>query len=277
MEHRYHAELRPLIDLGASKPLLIESPLIILQQYLDMVYAVDFSAAAIELDYPPTPYADRYQRYFKCPVVFGARTNALGLPAAWLELRNLDYVESSWAHALAQCHATLASSRERTTLGEVHHYLCTAFAVADRRSPIADRRRALPTLDEVAAHLHLAPRTLIRRLRRLGTTYQGIMDEFLRARAIELLANDSIKIKEVAAALGFTNPANFGKTFKRWFGLSPGGWRARHPAPSRCARAAAFFTRCRSSCPGSHSRLSSPQRAERGCSSSHLVYAAASL
>jgi len=103
----------------------------------------------------------------------------------------------------------------------VRDHLSTAFE-------IADRRRALPTLDEVAAHLHLTPRTLIRRLRRLGTTYQDLMDGFLRARAAELLANDRAKIKEVAAALGFHNPANFGKAFKRWYGISPGGFRARH-------------------------------------------------
>ena len=142
------------------------------------------------------------------------------MPLAWRELRNLDYHESTWTHAQRQCEA-LASSPERTTLGEVRNLLCRAFECQDRRS-------ALPTLNEVADALHLAPRTLIRRLRRLGTTYQAIMDEFLRTRAAELLSNDRIKIKEVAAALGFQNPANFGKAFKRWFGISPGGYRARH-------------------------------------------------
>ena len=53
------------------------------------------------------------------------------------------------------------------------------------------------------------------------------MDEFLRIRAVELLANDRIKIKEVAAALGFNNPANFGKAFKRWYGIAPGNYRVR--------------------------------------------------
>lgn len=31
---------------------------------------------------------------------------------------------------------------------------------------------------------------------------------------------------EVAAALGFDSPANFGKAFKRWYGLPPGAYRA---------------------------------------------------
>ncbi len=218
---RFYAELQPLIELGTSKPMLVETPLLILQQYLETVYAVDFSAAVIELDYPATAYADRYGRYFKMPVVFGTPRNALVVPLSWRHLRNLDYAKSSWDHALAQCETTLASSRERTTLGEVRRHLTNAFTVADRS-------RALPTLAEVAAHLHLAPRTLIRRLRKLGTTYQALMDEFLRTHASELLANDTVKIKEVAAALGFVNPANFGKAFKRWYGLSPGEWRARH-------------------------------------------------
>jgi len=218
----FYAEICPLMDLGAAAPLLIETPLIILQQYMQNVYATDFQAARLELGYPPTAHAARYGRYFRCPVEFDAPRHALVTPMAWRTLRNLDYHESTWSHALRQCEA-IASARERMTLGEIRNFLCSAFEVPDRA-------RALPTLATVAAHLHLAPRTLIRRLRHLGTTYQTITDDFLRMRAAELLANDEIKIKEVAAALGFQNPANFGKAFKRWYGVSPGGFRARHGA-----------------------------------------------
>ena len=211
-------ELLPLIDLEDSAPLLLETPLVILQQYLDLVYGVELGGARIELPYPAPAHAGRYARYFKCEVRFGAPHCALALPVVWRERRNLEHQAASWAHALAQCEATLSSSAERTTLADVRRYLCEAFEQPGRA-------RALPTLDEVAARLHLAPRTLIRRLRRMGTTYQAIIDDFLRTRAAELLANDRVMIKEVASALGFTNPANFGKAFKRWYGVSPGAFR----------------------------------------------------
>jgi len=81
------AELWPLIDLGASKPLLVEAPLMILQQYLDTVYGVDFGEASLMLDYPPTPYADRYSRYFKPEVRFDAPSSALVIPKAWRSLQ----------------------------------------------------------------------------------------------------------------------------------------------------------------------------------------------
>jgi AraC-like DNA-binding protein len=170
------------------------------------------------LDYPPTPYADRYPRYFKPEVRFDSLCDALVFPNAWRSLPNLGYIESSWTHALAQCEATAASSREREMLSQVRSSLCRAFEHTTRTRP-------LPTLEDVAAELHVSPRTMIRRLRFLGTSYQEITREFLQARAREMLANDEITIKEISGMLGFDTPANFGRTFKRWFGISPGAYR----------------------------------------------------
>lgn len=217
-DERYCVELCPLIDLGPATPLLVETPLIILQRYLESVYDVSFDDAKLEFAYPATPYADRYERYFHCEIAFDRAHNALVIPVSWRGLANLGYIESTWAHAVAQCEATMASSRERDTLGEVRALLCRAY---ERK----DRTRPLPTLNEVADTLHLAPRTLIRRLRRLGTTYQQMTDDFLRTRAQEMLENEGVSVKEVAAALGFDNPANFGKAFKRWCGVPPGSYR----------------------------------------------------
>ena len=217
-EH-FLAELCPLIDLGTVKPLLVETPLVLLQKHLQNVYGVDLSQAALDLDYPATVYADRCRAYFPFPVHFATTRNALVIPAAWRALRNLGHVESTWVHALAQCEATMASSLERETLGRVRASLADGFERDDRLRP-------LPTLDEVAASLHLTPRTLIRRLRSLGTSYREATDEFLSARARELLGNDQMKIKQVAAILGFDSPANFGKAFKRWYGVSPGNFRS---------------------------------------------------
>ncbi len=45
--------------------------------------------------------------------------------------------------------------------------------------------------------------------------------------AQEMLENDELAIKQVAANLGFDNPANFGKAFRRWCGVSPGAYRKR--------------------------------------------------
>lgn len=215
----FYAELCPLIDLGTVKPLLVETPIVLLQKHLHTVYDVDLSKVVLELDYPETAHAERCRAYFPFPVRFGAERNALIIPQDWRKLRNLGHVESTWMHALAQCQATMASSVERETLSQVRAYLARNFERDDRLRP-------LPTLEDVATSLHLTSRTLIRRLRRLGTSYREITDEFLSTRARELLANDQMKIKQIAAALGFDTPANFGKAFKRWYGIPPGCFRS---------------------------------------------------
>ena len=219
-DERFVVEFCPLIELDECEPMLIETLMIILQQHFETVYDVDFSAAALRLNYSATPYADKYCEHFHCPVSFDAGSNALVFPIGWRGLKNFGYVKSTWEHACAQCAATMASSRSRETLGQIKNYLCQAF---ERKN----RGRPLPKLTEVAEFLHLTPRTLIRRLREMGLTYQEITDDFLRTRAQELLANDELTVKQVANLLGFDNPANFGKAFKRWHGVSPGVYRAR--------------------------------------------------
>jgi AraC-like DNA-binding protein len=214
----FAATLSSLLEFGRLKPMLVEISLLFLYQYLCRVYAIDMRQARIELAYPETSYAERYARYFQCPVWFGRQRNALVIPAAWREMPNLGFSASTWAHALAQCAETLGN--DRNTIFQIRRLLLSTF-----ESP--SRRKVLPTLSQIADQFHLSQRTLIRRLRELGTTYQAITDEFLKSRACELLGCDDRRIKEIAAALGFKSPANFGKAFKRWCGVSPGAYRRR--------------------------------------------------
>lgn len=213
-------EFTALIDLGSSTALLIETPVIILLEYLSSVYSVDLSRAAVQLAYPPTEYADRYARSFRCEVRFNAATHALVFPRDWKAIANVGYLASSWNSALQLCEATMGVRGERSTLGRVRAQLVAAMADTGRA-------RALPTLKEVADKLFMSPRTVIRRLRAMGTSYQEMADDILKTRASELLANPKLKIKEVASALGFQNPANFGTAFRRWYRTSPGDYRSR--------------------------------------------------
>jgi AraC-like DNA-binding protein len=63
--------------------------------------------------------------------------------------------------------------------------------------------------------------TLYRRLSAAGTTYHGVVDELRFDASKELLQNTSIKIIDVAGAVGFDDAANFARMFRRISGLSP--------------------------------------------------------
>ena len=215
----YYCELIELMDFGPVRPLVIEIPILVMHEYVRTIRGGAIDGAHVELRYPPTSYHASYPRYFDCPVAFGARRNALVLPAAWLAIRNAGYDESAWQMALRRCEQTSSRSREQLTLSRVRSEILNAIEIAPR--PLAP-----PTLHALAGTLHVSARTLIRRLREAGTSYQAIIDEIQMERAKELLANRDYRIYDVAHELGFDDPASFGRSFKRWCGMTPGAYRA---------------------------------------------------
>jgi AraC-like DNA-binding protein len=80
-------------------------------------------------------------------------------------------------------------------------------------------------LDEVASALHLSTRTLKRRLATQGATYSDLLEEQRRERAMMLLRSPTLSLDEVAEQLGYSDPSNFRRAFRRWTGLSPAAYR----------------------------------------------------
>lgn len=98
---------------------------------------------------------------------------------------------------------------------------------------IAGRIRARLTaqpdasLDDIAKHIHVSPRTLKRKLADEGTTFSTIRDDLRRQRALLLLDDRRLAIGEVAARLGYTELPNFTRAFRKWTGVTPAAYRDR--------------------------------------------------
>lgn len=70
-------------------------------------------------------------------------------------------------------------------------------------------------------------RGLQRRLSTAGYTYKDILEAARRTRALELLAQTSVSVAEIAFSLGYEEHANFSRAFQRWMGISPSAYRAK--------------------------------------------------
>ena len=82
------------------------------------------------------------------------------------------------------------------------------------------------TQDSVADALHMSLRTLQRRLNNEGTSYRGLLDETRRELAAHYMAESHRPINEITYLLGFSEPSNFSRAFRRWTGKSPSAYRA---------------------------------------------------
>lgn len=103
-----------------------------------------------------------------------------------------------------------------------------AFSTYQRcRHYISDHYLTLRNVNEVAEACHVDPAYLCRLFQRFGRERPGNYLLHLRLnRAAELIQNSALMIKEVSDQLGFSDPYNFSRSFRRAFGVPPGHLRA---------------------------------------------------
>jgi AraC-like DNA-binding protein len=104
--------------------------------------------------------------------------------------------------------------------------LATQLRLVLRRLLIGGAGKEETCLARVAELFEIHRRTINRRLRAQGTSFQRLIDETRFEIARQLLRDTSLPVSEVAAALDYNDLAAFDHAFRRWSGTSPSAWRA---------------------------------------------------
>ncbi|MDJ1466435.1 helix-turn-helix transcriptional regulator [Xanthocytophaga flava] len=79
----------------------------------------------------------------------------------------------------------------------------------------------LPALEKIADVFNLTPRTLQRRLSTEQTTFRQIIDDLKKQISYMLLQHNRFSVADVSYVLGYSEPAAFIHSFKKWYGNSP--------------------------------------------------------
>jgi AraC-like DNA-binding protein len=212
-------------DLGPLHRFYLDRELAFVQEIGRAFWPDNFRSVAggVELDYPEPPEADRYRKFFPCPVRFGA-------PRATFIV-------------------DLAADRPRSdpnplALGQLKDHLREFAGARKEGDDLLDgvrreisvaiaNRRELPGADKVATRLGLTERTLRRRLEAQGTSFRALAEEVIAPLAKRYLRESALTIADVAERLGYSEPASFVRAFRRWTGTTPEAYRqARDDAAS---------------------------------------------
>jgi AraC-like DNA-binding protein len=84
------------------------------------------------------------------------------------------------------------------------------------------------SLADVARELGMSERTLQRRLREAGTSFQAELNTVQVRTAQTLLLESDAKLTSVAVEVGCASLQHFSSLFRKMTGESPSAWRARH-------------------------------------------------
>jgi AraC-like DNA-binding protein len=97
-----------------------------------------------------------------------------------------------------------------------------------RRILYSSFRYQFPDIESVAEKLNLSTRTLQRKLSEEETSFKEILQETLFGIAKQLLLQNHLTVSEISYLLGYSDLGNFSRSYKKYCGMSPLEFRAKH-------------------------------------------------
>lgn len=182
------------------------------------ISGLDIAPVQVRLQHAAPADTREHQRIFRCPVAFDQADNALIFPKRLLSV--------PLGQADAQVRGMLDAYADRL-LGELQQG--ASLLERARQVLVAQLAEQRPELQAVAEALALSPRTLQRRLREAGVSFNQFVDETRQSLALHYLRETPLELAEIAFRVGFSEPASLLRAFRRWTGTSPGEYRRHLP------------------------------------------------
>lgn len=167
----------------------------------------------VELPYSAPSWQDKYTILLNANVQFDTAVARIRMPIQWLAISCLSGDAQTLNMAQEQCEVELS----RLTKQHLLQDKITQLIESSQRYDLS--------IEEMAKQLSMSKSTLIRKLHQEGTSYKHIIEALKRRYASRLLIQTNQKLDVIAIQLGYEDVSNFSRTFKRWFGISPGHYR----------------------------------------------------
>lgn len=169
----------------------------------------DFRVLRVEFSYPAPPYVAAYEPIFQAPLRFGCRQSRVVMPAAILESRLPLHNPLTLKQALQVVQAETAAY-------SVKEDLCQSVETA-----IYKALKEGPRIETISGQLNMSSRTLRRRLADSKIAFEDLLDNARKTRALSLLTHSQLPVDDIAIEVGYNNPSNFRRAFRRWTGVAP--------------------------------------------------------
>lgn len=195
--------------LGAIRVSVIEAVITALVAAINVVSSGLLKLQKVELAFSPPSYQALFTTVFSCPVVFDAQQTRLFFPSTGLDTPLIMADKNVRILAAQKCEEEMASLRKSVPIEKRIEQILLRF------------QGGFPSFDYVAREMSISSRTLRRRLAEKGTSFNSLLDEVKYQLAQQYLASSDLSIQAIGYLLGYSDPSNFGRAFRKWSGISP--------------------------------------------------------
>ncbi len=170
----------------------------------------------LDFRYPAPVHAAAYEHYFRMPVLFSQRANALQLPRSYLD-RPLEGGFPA-LHGQAEVRVEQRLARLNRSSGLV----AAVEAVFEAEPGLLGQG-----IERLAQRLEMNPRTLQRHLLRQDEQFAQLQARVRYRMALNYLEQAELDLETISERLGFSDRRSFTRAFTRWSGVSPSRYRGR--------------------------------------------------
>jgi AraC-like DNA-binding protein len=152
---------------------------------------------------------NEFNNVFCAPVEFNAADNRLCFDKASLEAR------------LPSGNPELARINDQSVIDYLARFDRDNTSIQVRTRIIEQLPAGSPQQASIARELNISLRSMQRKLKVEGTSFKQLLDSTRRELAMHYVRETHRPLGEISYLLGFSEPSNFTRAFKRWTGVTP--------------------------------------------------------
>jgi len=153
--------------------------------------------------------SERIREFFRCPVEFGCSENSITFDRELIE------------QPILSANAKLAQVNDQIVVDYLTRHDQQSLVTQVQARIIERLPAGRPNQAVIAKSMNMSLRNFQRKLKLEGTSFRELVDTVRKDLAIQFIRDYSRSIGAISYNLGFTEPANFTRSFKAWTGVSP--------------------------------------------------------
>lgn len=158
----------------------------------------------------PRPDCDsRLQAYFRAPLEYDADANVLSFSKQQVDT------------PLTNSNPELARINDKAVVDYLARFDRDSLTMQVRSRIIERLHDGTPNQEAIARSLNVSLRSLQRKLNNEATNFKTLLESTRRELALLYIRETHRSLGEITYLLGFSEPSNFTRAFKRWTGVSP--------------------------------------------------------
>jgi len=162
---------------------------------------------------PPPACCEEMTGFFNAPISFSQTENILYFNQATLK------------QSLPYAHPELARVNDKVVMDYLARIDKDSITLKVQSHIIDLLPNGAPRQDNIAESLNMSLRKLQRKLQDENTNFKELLEDTRRSLAQSYIKQNNRSIGEITYLLGFSEPSNFTRAFKRWTGKTPASYR----------------------------------------------------